>query len=226
MDQIMRAFWDKSLKVNRVQHLVVSDSKHIFLKGEREEIGFQKKDLDHRTCGNRKMVTRVIAFDEDSGVFYAELWPRDELLDLVGFLGRAWAEKNSHPMMGCPSELCVPARVLEDQHLREQVEFVSKLASVPITRAAGGFGPTTVACREYERQISSTCAMYDGGVLRLIHLSAQELSYLACSNAIIAFREHWKDAKPMDKHLFATFDGLYDPPGGWRGGDFEKIVKS
>lgn len=147
-------FGSFSLTANRLQQLVVTDSKHLFCMGDGEKIRYQQKELDHRTCGNRVMLTKVIAVDIDTGVFYGELHPRPERLDLVGFLARAWATKDRTPMRGAPRLLSVPHRVVESEDLLDDVRFVAELSDTRLVPGQGGFSQATSATREYERQVA------------------------------------------------------------------------
>jgi hypothetical protein len=224
MDRYLRAYFDKGLKPNRAQHLVVSDSKHLFFYEKDEVIRYQKKDLDQRTCGTRQMVTRVIAIDEDTGVLYGELWPREDQLDLVGFLARAWARKDSHPMRGFPSIIYAPSRVLEDKRLSEEALWCASIGGSEVRPALGGFGPATVAAREYERRLQCAGAGDGEFVLRAAHLAAQHISYLACANAASAFAKQWADVAGPPMDALQRFDGAYDERGAWRMDDFERGI--
>jgi hypothetical protein len=224
MDRYIRAYFDKSIRANRCQHLIVSDSKHLYIKGDMEEICYQKKDLDHRTCGNRQMVTRVIAIDEDTGIFYAELWPRDERLDLIGFLGRAWAKKKDTPLRGVPAQLLIPKRVSEDEILSCDVRAIAELAGVHLGPAPGGFGPATVACREYERALVNAGAGRRGMVLRATHMGAGLFSAMACHGAIHAFERHWVDVPELPASIYEHLDQEYVESAAWRLGDFEEVI--
>lgn len=224
MERYMRAYLDKNLKPNRAQHLVVSDSKHLFFYEKDEVIRYQKKDLDHRTSGTRQMVTRLIAIDEDTGVLYGELWPRDESLDLVGFLARAWARKEKHPLRGFPSTIYVPSRVLDDKRLSEEVSWCASIAGALIRPAPGGFGAATVAAREYERRLQYAGAGDGKFVLRAAHMAAQEISYLACGNAASMFGKQWQEVSGPPADAIGKFDAAYEERGAWRMDDFARFI--
>lgn len=223
MEKFLRAYLDRSLLPNRVQHLVVSDSKHLYFRKSDEVVAYQKKELDPRTCGNRCMLTRLIAIDEDTGVFYGELSPRDEPIDLVGFLARTWSAKPHHPMRGFPEILVVPSVVLNNEGLRDQISCAIHISGAQLEKAAGGFGPATVAAREYERQL-----MYAGaavGKLNLVStsLASQEISLLGCSNSYAVFGKAWEKVSGMSDDAKARFDELYEPHGAWRLDEFAHI---
>ncbi len=224
MDRYLRAYFDKDLQPNRAQHLIVSDSKHLFYYDKDEVVRYQKKELDARTCGNRKLVTRIVAIDEDTGVLYGELRPRDEKQDLVGFLARAWARKSRHPMRGFPKKLHVPSRVMSDESMAKDVAWCADLGGVTVCPSPGGFGPATVASREYERQLMSAGAGNGSFVLMAALSAAQEISYLACSNAAAAFGKHWEEVAGPPKNALDAFDGMYENKGGWRLEEFERFI--
>lgn len=229
MDPMIRAMFDKNIRPNRAQYLVVSDSKHLFLRGDHEQIDHQKKELDPRTCGSRKMVTRLIAVDEDTGVFYGELWPRDEI-DLIGFLARAWSTKDKHPMRGSPELLYVPGAVAQNKELLEQVRIMARFRGAMLEPSPAGFGPATVACREYERSLLHHGAgAYDKSgrmPLMVAHQAANLLSMMACFSAIQAFDKHWSKVDPMSEHAIREIDGLYDPIGAWRQHEFASFIQA
>lgn len=224
MDKFIKAILGQPIKPNRVQHLVVSDSKHLYLRQKDEFIGYQQKALDPRTCGSRKMLKRLIAVDEETGVFYGELWPRDEPLDLVGFFARAWASKRELPLRGFPQTLCVPAAALADSDLECQIRAVVALGGIQLERAASGFGPTTVAAREYERQICQSGAYAVKFPLRLAHMASESLSLCACHKSCLAFAAAWESIPGLSPDVIRKFDSMYDPPGDWRSGDFSKLL--
>lgn len=227
MERYLRAFFDAGKKPNRAQHLVVSDSKHLFFYEKDELIKYQKKDLDPRTCGKREMLTRVIAIDEDTGVFYAELWPRSDPIDLVGFLARSWSRKRAHPLRGFPSILYVPRRVLADERMAREVSWSASVGGSVVLPSPSGFGPATVAAREYERQLLSP--LLTGSVTAELPLSvacsaAQEISLLACGNSIAYFREHWSMVKGPSVSALGKFDAAYEVNGSWRLKEFERFI--
>lgn len=226
MDRYLRAIFDKGMKPNRAHHLVVSDSKHLFFYEKDEVIRYQKKELDPRTCGTRRMLSRLVTIDEDTGVLYGELWPRDEELDIVGFLARSWARKSNHPMRGFPSFLYASSRVLNDKRLANDLESCALIGNVQVHPAPGGFGPSTVAAREYERQLQYAGAGAGDGrfVLSAAHLAAQEISLLACSNAAAVFATQWSAVEGPSSDALARFDAFYVEPGAWRLGDFERFI--
>lgn len=223
MDKFIRAYFDKSLRPNRSQHLVVSDSKRLFYRLSDERVGYQKKALDPRTCGPRKMLTRVIAADEDTGLIYAELWPRDEALDLVGFLARAWATKDRNPMRGYPEVLNVPAAVSDDPDLADQVQYMARLSGARLAPTRSGFGPAAVAAREYERALLSAGAGTERFVLLGAQMAAAAISALASASSLAVFGGAWDEVQAMNESAIAEVDRLYDPVGAWRTDPFSFV---
>jgi hypothetical protein len=222
MSYYAKAIFDKSARPNRCQHLVVSDSRHLYLKGGHEELGYQKKELDPRTCGNRRMVTRLIAVDEDTGAFYGELWPRGVELDLSGFLGRAWARKKDFGFHGVPGVLLIPARVSEDRQLMAGVVDLARVAGVDIGPAPGGWGPATNACKEFERTILNGSLLE--APLVAVQMASALISSVASFNSLQAFSDHWKSIPEMPESVFKYLDGMYVEPGDWRLGQFERVM--
>lgn len=222
MDRALRAMFNKSLRPNRVQHLVVSDSKHFYFRETDQVLGYQKKELDPRTCGNRKMLTRQIVIDEDTGVLYGELTPCHDV-DLLGFLARAWAAKKDHPMRGFPASIHVPRNVLKTEQLAADLRWMAALGGVTVSSATGGFGPPTVAAREYERELLNL--LRDGrSTLSTADAAASVISLLACCNAATAFREAWRAVQPMDPATIRRIDDEYTTPACWRSNLFSFVL--
>ena len=224
MDRAIRAMFDKSLKPNRAHHLLISDSKHLYYRDSDEVICHQKKELDPRTCGHRKMLTRTIVIDEDTGLFYGEMNPREDEIDLVGFLARAWAAKTDHPMRGFPSTLYAPSSVLKNEQLKGDLAWLSKQGGFAIHPAPSGFGPSAVAARGYESSVVSMGVHAGKAVLRVLDMAAHLISLVGSGKASYGFKEAWQATAPIDAATMRLIDGLYKTPGSWRSGDFSFVL--
>lgn len=61
----MRMYWGAG-RPGREQNLIVSHSKHWYAAKD-GTLRYQQKDLDERTCGPKKLLTRFIVSDVDTG---------------------------------------------------------------------------------------------------------------------------------------------------------------
>lgn len=222
MSYFIRAFFDDKLTPNREQLFVVSDSRHIYCAGKKELLHYQKKELDPRTCGDRRiMLTRLIAVDVDTGVFYGEMHPRDLPLPLGSFLARAWAPKKDSLLHGIPAKLLLPSRIHTSPELMQEVLDVTRIVHTQIGYMEGGFGPATVAAREFERTVQS----YGTGHSFYVNLAAAAVfSAKACENAQMTSQNKWEAMKPVEQSFIEAMDQRFAGPAGWRSDPFARFV--
>lgn len=215
---IIREFLGERAVPNRLQQIAVTDSKHLYCSGADSQIHYQKKDLDPRTCGRRVMLSKIIAVDVDTAVFYAELYPRQGKPDLVGFMARAWANKTNHPMRGAPKTLSVPPKLYENPELIAQVRYCARAAGVHVVGFRDGYLEVGAAARAFEREIRSCGWQFENGPWTPNHVlhGAPEISAMACMDCVETFKEKWQQTVPVTKEFLAEIDKCYEPTGAWR----------
>lgn len=101
---------------NEVHQLLVSLSRNYYV-GSDGNLKIQKKpfefSFDTMARSNKKLLVSYLLRDHYSGVYYAEAMTHDRLLNLGGFLFRAWAQKEELDFCGVPEALMVPHLVMD-----------------------------------------------------------------------------------------------------------------
>ena len=103
-----------SLYPNHVHQVAVSVSKHLY-STRLGKLKFQIKPFDVSLLDPPAEKEHIVIFairDHCSGISYAEVRPRSQLGTLRGFLGRAWAQKATHPFCGVP-EILLYSKTME-----------------------------------------------------------------------------------------------------------------
>ena len=183
-------------RVNREHNLFVSESKHLYVDAK-GAVCHQKKPLDRRTCGSRKIVTRLLVLDVDSGAMYGELHDDETAGQLADFLLRAWHPKTWHFFRGVPEMLNVPAKVLDDRTRMEELQVITNPAGIGwIGPLPGGFAAGVHALRNYENQVMKSLWLHKGLGLGVLQQLSALNSYGAAGSAH-SNPESWDQARPL-----------------------------
>lgn len=150
----------KSDYPNQVHQLNLSISKnHYLLKNG--EIKYQVKKFDinwknyHKT-GKRHLVNFLIR-DHFSNCFYAEIYPIDEMPNMIDFLFNAWRKKQKYEFRGIPHHLILGKHILDKF---PEIQNLEKSIGTKIQLASSGFATGVRSLRDWENNIRFT-AFYD-----------------------------------------------------------------
>lgn len=209
----------------REQNLFISQSKHLYLT-KSGHLRRQEKPLDIRTAGAKRMLTRLVVLDVDTGSVYGEYHEQESTKDLIGFLARAWSRKWQHPMKGLPHILNVPAIALKDETYRTDLEFVVRHTTVRLSELPSGFSAGVHALKQFERGVESlTYRREDGEVdLYMIQATSGVVSAEASNSQSHMWRKEWEALSPPDECFLKEVDDLYQEHGAWRSGPFDLVL--
>lgn len=156
---------------NDVHQLLVSLSRHYYVGGD-GNLKFQKKpfefSFDTVRQSSKKLMVSYLLRDHYSGVYYAESTTHDRLLNLGGFLFRAWAQKPGFDFCGVPLVLVVPQLVIDQwPRLGDLLEY----CGVTSVKPRSGFETGMIDMKNWQREFFQNCYVdYRSG-------SGLELSY-------------------------------------------------
>lgn len=220
-----------TLEPNRVHNLFIGAHKHLYCLMD-GTVRYQKAPLDARTCGKKRLLTRYLLLDVDTGVFYAEYHLADEPKDLICFLARAWAVKDKHAMRGLPRILNVPALVEKDAEYRSDLSRIQGWTDIAIGELPSGFSAGVHAIKQFdttslqvlwsrERALGVAVSIEDLQMLSGL-LSAQ-----ASLRPLFRWKAKWAAVAPPPQDLYERINGLYDyaeDGDNWNTGPFEAVI--
>lgn len=221
---MLRFFLGPKPVPNRSHRLIVGDSKHLYCADEDMLVRFQQKPLDHRTCGKRKMITKYLVVDEETGVLWGEAYARDAKPDLVGLLARAWVSKRGHPMHGAPAQLVLPQSIASNEALHNQVSFVCKVVGTRLVNAPSGWGPAAQASRAYESELRTAVDIHGEFPIAAASVAAHLFSVNASAGSLAYCKEAWAQFPNLEAHQIKQLDQAYVTPGAWRADPFNEFV--
>jgi len=213
---------------NREQNLLIGISKHLyFLKDG--SLKYQQKIIDERLPGNKRLITRFVLLDVDTGTVYGECHEASAAKDLIGFLARAWAKKPNHPMRGFPGILNTPKIVRTDSQYAADVDFVLRHSNLQIGDLPSGFTAGIHAVKQFDTEVKS---LIWGTVVRDMPppdiFMVQACSALVSANASNFFsytwQEKWNAIEQPSQSFFDAVDKLYESIGAWRDGPYDLIL--
>ena len=210
----------------REQNLFITVSKHYYCLAD-GTLKFQKKEIDSRHPGNRRLLTRFVLLDTDTRTIYGEIHDNTTNKDLLGFLARAWSEKRLHPMKGLPSTLNVSQLVRMDRDFSKALAFLQNLAGIQIGDLPGGFSAGIYAVKEYENAIQSLFwngTKYEAPDLFMAQACSVVVSMEASGDAVFRWEEQWKKVPAPEKAFFSAVDSFYTPIGAWRHEPFDLFL--
>lgn len=219
--------YNKDAKPTRQQNLFISKSKHLYCL-EDGSLKYQAKAIDPR-IGNKKLITRMVLLDTDTGTVYGECHLDDSAKDLLGFLARAWSIKKDHPMRGLPSLLNIPKIVTTDEDYRADLSSLLDLTDyIRIGDMPSGFEAGVHAVKQFEKNIESLMWMSTSNKNNRINiLTAQACSALvsaqSSSSDSFFWNEKWREINSPDKSFFDAIDQMYETNGAWREYPFNKM---
>ncbi len=211
----------------REQNLFISQSKHLYLT-KSGHLRRQAKPLDPRLPGAKRLLTRLVVLDVDTGSVYGEYHEQETAKDLIGFLARAWSKKALHPMQGVPQILNVPAIALKDEAYRADLQFALRhAAGLQFGDLPSGFSAGVHALKQLERGVESLLYRATEGEvdLYLVHMTSGVVSREASNALSHRWSEKWEAVAPLDARFLAAVDALYEEPGAWRAGAFEIVLQ-
>lgn len=210
---------DPRAKINREHNLFISESKHLYANA-RGEVHYQKKPLDRRLAGPRKILTRLLVLDVDSGAMYGELHSDATAGELADFLLRAWHPKAGHYFRGIPRRLNVPAKVIADIGLGHELSAIATKAGVEqLGPLPGGFAAGVHALRNFENEIHMTLWQHKAVTLETIQGISALLSFTAAGSAYHD-PDDWDRATPLPIAAKEAVQSLRDNPHHWCEGQF------
>ena len=139
---------------NQIHQLNFSISQnHYILKNG--DIKYQAKKFDinwknYEKTGKRHIVNFLIR-DYFSNCFYAEIFPIDEIPDIIDFFYNAWREKGNFEFCGIPKNLILGRHVVERFPL---IYNFGSNANVNIELAANGFATGIRSLKDWENNIA------------------------------------------------------------------------
>lgn len=209
----------------RVQNLLVSTSKHLYLT-KSGALRRQHKEIDPRLPGTKILLTRLVVLDVDMGTMYGEMHNADNSLDLLGFIARAWSVKADHPMHGIPKQLNVPKAVIDDADMNRDLSLLASASHFTVAPLPAGFAAGIHAVKQFEIKIESLLWRVEGDVnLESILAASAAISRSASSGMSLLREEIWRAIPAPSEDFFALIDAQYDPVGGWRVGPYEWVLK-
>lgn len=142
---------------NEVHQLLVSLSRHYYVGGD-GDLKFQKKpfefSFDTVARSNKKLMVSYLLRDHYSGVYYAEATTHDRLLNLGGFLFRAWSEKQAFDFRGVPEVLMVPQLVMNRW---PQVLDLLEDYGITVVKPRSGFETGMIDMKNWQREFFENC---------------------------------------------------------------------
>lgn len=208
---------------NAEQNLLFSVSKHLYAT-KTGLLRRQKKELDPRVPGDRTLLTRLLAYDRQTGVFYAELHEYGEE-DLLAFLARAWIRKPDCKLQGIPHTLNVPRSLLATARLKADLDFIVSRVPVRLGPLPSGFSAGATPLRQFEIAVDDFRAYRAGQVnnktdqmsLNQAQLLSAVISDVACAGtSFLSDKEEWDECKQAPATLFEAVDQEYEPTAAWR----------
>lgn len=209
----------------REQNLFISHSKHLYCLAD-GTLKYQKKELDPRIPG-KKLLTRFVLLDVDTGFLYGECHEKEYAKDLAGFLARAWIRKPMHVMHGIPSVLNVPTVAFKDDNYRADLELLSRTIGLRLGDLPSGFSAGVHAVRQFESAVQTLLWSASGrspATLDLVQACSGLLSAEASGSMSHLWKEKWSAIPPAPDVLFTVVDGLYDEIGAWRKPPFDLVL--
>ena len=209
--------YDPDARPNREQALFISQSKHLYLTKD-GSLKRQDKELDPRTCGDKRLLTRYVALDVDTSQVYGEYHEAGEgQEDLLGFLARAWAKKPQNRMHGLPSKLNVPLVVSKNEVFAQMLRAVEPFGVV-LGRSQGGFNAGIHAVKSFEqRAYEMTWATKPGDKLPFvaIQMASAIIGQQASSAMAHVWQEQWDALPEVPESFVAMVDACYKTPKAW-----------
>lgn len=208
-------------KVNREHNLFVSESKHLFVDAK-GDVKYQKKPLDRRTCGGRKILTRLVVLDIDSGALYGEYHDDSTAMQFDDFLLRAWHPKAGHYFRGVPNKLNVPAKIIDSTQNMSLVRSIADPAGVEAYDVLpSGFAAGVHALRGFEQKVMSQLSRNEPLSLHVVQVLSALLSYMATPSAY-AQPDGWDNVTALPVAAKQAVQSRYGEDY-WCTGPFERI---
>lgn len=138
---------------NQVHQVVISASKHFFIKKD-GGLSWQKKPFEVTLAKAptqlRRHIVHYLIRDHFSGAFYAEVHPADQMVSIADFLYRAWAPKDKHALCGVPEFVTIAATAIEQF---PNIHHLLDAYSVGFVKATSGFQSGIRDLRTWEETI-------------------------------------------------------------------------
>lgn len=164
---------------NHVHQLLISLSKHYYIR-KTGDLKYRKKSFDFTlknvSKSDRIHVVYYLLRDHFSGLYYAEMYPHDGMINLGEFLFRAWLPKRGQLFYGYPKMLMVPQLVVD---LFPGILDLLNDLKIRALKPKSGFSSGTVDIKNFEGEIH-----FYGFVEKVTKFSSlQENSFLMCLHA-------------------------------------------
>lgn len=213
---------DKTRRPNREQHLLVSRSKHWYALKD-GQLRYQKSPLHPKTAGAKQLLVFFVAFDADTGVFYAEPHEDKQPYDVLGFLARAWHKKKDHVMWGIPDKLNISSEIRENESTQNDLRTIQSHLNVVLGNLPGGFRAGVHAVRLLGNEFR--CLSDVPGKRGLDLFAAQALSSLISARGSLDGSQYWSregiDIREAPTEWFSFVDQQYQDHGAWRTAPFD-----
>lgn len=212
---------------NRSQNVLITSCKHLHLL-KNDRLRYQRKPLDPRTSGNKRLLHMLMAIDRDTRVYYGEVHTQETFKDIAGFLTRAWSRKYLHPMWGVPHEVNLPRLAYEDKDIHSDIFDMAEYCQFYQGRLPGGFNAGIHSLRIFEDRLLSAGWDRDGEPREITLDMAQALSGVCTAQSGSIWSAAWDDPelciRPLPQIWLDHIDELYKPAGGWREGNWDLVL--
>lgn len=215
-------------KAGRAHHLILGRSPTFYLSQLSPPMVVGLRSDQKEPPGKATAVNHAILVDEDTGALYGELYVRATQFDLIGFFGRAWANKNSPSLSGVPFGLSLGDGVTRTPYLLAQAQQVMKALRIEQIEPAFGFSIKTVARQHYEKRVWAFLDRADGapGQIRSRHITniqahSAEFSTGACLAGQDAIDAHF--GLTLSDQNVRKLDQLSVRGSAWRTGIFNYV---
>lgn len=225
MDRAFFSLYDRNARPCREQNLFINLSKHLYCLND-GTLKYQKKSLDPRIPG-KKLITRFVLLDVDTGYVYGECHDHENDEDLAGFLARAWIKKPLHAMHGIPSVLNVPSIALKNERYHSDLDLIARSTGLTLGDLPSGFAAGVHAVKQFEAAVETLLWAGRGrepASLYIAQACSGVLSAQASSTMSHLWEDRWNEVPVAPDHFFAEVDALYKEPGAWREAPFSFVL--
>lgn len=226
MNKSFFSLYNSNARPAREQNLFVGLSKHLYCLAD-GTLKHQKKPIDPRIPGSKRLITRFVLLDTDTGTVYGEVHAPETSKDLAGFLARAWSKKAAHPMKGIPSILNIPQSVHKDSDYAEDMRKIQSWAGISVGELPSGFAAGVHAVKQFERSVGSLlwrASDMEPADIFIAKACSAVLSVEASGTSAFLWKERWDQVAEPDDAFFAAIDKLYTSEGAWRLAPFDFVL--
>lgn len=195
-------------EINAEQNLFVARCKHWYLT-DKGQVRQQKAVVSARATVSKIPLTRMIAYDQGTGVFYSEFHAKPDASEIIAFLARAWSNKGDHPMHGVPTRLNLSSTMTAA--MKRHVAQLTTVCGVQLGTLDRGFGTGSghaAACmdRELERNAAQARKQMPNDPSWLAGCAAV-LSCRACASAVAVSAQSWARVNALPVGISDWVDG-------------------